>query len=139
MNSASLNSLYRHLKTNESIQRARRRADRKIRVAHVSEYFIFHEPKCSRIDFASDTDCTEIGDMPHAKIPTESPTSFTISSNCVCARARPESPDRYSIIRENKRPSLCAYIAKSACQSFCICSVGIVIQIARLHNNHFRR
>lgn len=55
----------------------------------------------------SDTDCTKIGTVLHAKIPTESPTSFTIAS--VGAHERSESPDRYSIIRENKRPSMCLY------------------------------
>lgn len=50
MMNSGLNPPYSHLKANESFNA--KRANRKICVAHGSGYFIFYEPRCSRIDFA---------------------------------------------------------------------------------------
>jgi len=71
--------------------------------------------------------------VPHTEIPWESPTSFR--------RARVSSL-RYSIICESGDPLLHLYLVRlSHRQPFCICSihVGIVSQIAWLHNNRLRR
>lgn len=131
MNSG-LNPPYSYLRANESFERESSQSKDMRR----ARFGIFHfrwaevQPNwfCRVIPIER-----RIGAALHAKIPTESPTSFTIAS--VGARERPESLDGYSIIRENKRPSMRPYIARSACQPSCICSVRIVSQIARLHNN----